>query len=162
MTDPLTPPTPQPIFRTQALSNARQRLHGEILLARPLAFYALTALFTAIAIGIVAFFVPFGYTRKTQVNGVVAATTGISRVVAGQAGTIVERRVSEGQAVEAGEVLFVLSSERSSTAENAVSALLEPQRKTQERASVSRTLQADPEVQWISSYPTRFSESRVR
>ncbi len=121
-----------PLFRQQALANTRQRLHGEILLARPLSFSALTTLFTAIAVGIVAFFVFFGYTRKVQVTGTIAPTAGISRVVSGQAGIIVERRVEEGQTIGAGDVLFVLSSERASTsrgeAEGAVSALLESRR----------------------------------
>jgi membrane fusion protein len=124
--------SPTPLFRQQALAAARHKLHGDILLARPVSFSVLTLLFAGIAVGIVAFFAFFGYTRKAQVVGVVAPSTGIARVVAGQAGTIVERRVQEGQTVTAGAVLFVLSSERASdargAAESAISALLESRR----------------------------------
>jgi membrane fusion protein len=130
-------PTPDtsartPLFRQQALDSARHKLHGEILLARPVSFSALTILFAGIAVGIIVFFALFGYTRKAQVVGVIAPSTGISRVVSGQAGTIVERRVEEGQTVAAGDVLFVLSSERASAtrgeAEGTISALMELRR----------------------------------
>ncbi len=133
-----TPPTcgptarPASLFRQQALDSARHKLHGDILLARPVSFSFLTLLFAGIAIGIVAFFALFGYTRKAQVVGVVAPSTGVARIVSGQAGTIVERRVQEGQSVPAGAVLFVLSSERASDtrgeAESAISALMETRR----------------------------------
>jgi membrane fusion protein len=136
-------PAPTPLFRQQALEHASQRLHGEILLARPLSYSALTLLFAAIAVGLVAFFVFFGYTRKVEVAGLIAPNTGISRVVASQAGTIVERRVEEGQTVAAGDVLFVLSSERASAsrgeAEGTISTLLESRREslTTERGQAS-------------------------
>ena len=125
-------PTRTPLFRQQALDSARHKLHGEILLARPVSFSVLTFLFSSIAVGIIVFFAFFGYTRKAQVVGLVAPSTGISRVVSGQAGTIVERRVQEGQTVSAGDVLFVLSSERASAtrgeAEGTISTLLESRR----------------------------------
>lgn len=124
--------TPAPIFRQQAVANVRQQLHGEILLARPLSFSALTLLFVAIAASIVAFFMLFGYTRKVQVVGTITPITGVSRIVATQPGIIVERKVVEGQPVAAGEVLFVLSSERVSAAlgdaEGAVSTALAARR----------------------------------
>ncbi len=125
-------PAPTPLFRQQALDSVRHKLHGEILLARPLSFSALTFLFAGIAVGIVVFFTFFGYTRNAQVPGLITPTTGIARVVAGQAGTIVERCVEEGQTVQAGTTLFVLSSERASAtrgaAEGSISALMEMRR----------------------------------
>lgn len=57
---------------------------------------------------------------------------GVIRVVPPQTGVVAERRVQEGQAVHAGDVLFVLSSERSSAtqgnAEQTISALLAARR----------------------------------
>jgi membrane fusion protein len=131
---PTSGPTarPPPIFRQQALDSARHQLHGEILLARPTSFSILTILFTGIAVAITLFFLSFSYIRKAQVVGMIAPSTGISRIVAGQSGIIVERRVEEGQTVPAGAVLFVLSSERASEArgdaEGTISALLEARR----------------------------------
>lgn len=111
--DSLTSDNRAPLFRRHALDNVRHRFRGEILLARPGSFSAPTSLFALVAICIAAF---FGHTRKAQVVGVVTLGTSIARVVAGQAGTIMERRVEEGQAVAAGTMLFVLSSERASDA----------------------------------------------
>ncbi len=59
-------------------------------------------------------------------------TAGIIKIVATQAGVITEMRAKEGQVVKAGEVLFVLSSERSSTnadsTERKISTLLRQRR----------------------------------
>src|SRR5438105_1708924 len=104
------------LFRQQALEHQRQKLYGTILLARPLSFSALTALFVAVAIAIVAFFFTFGFNRKATVPGVLLPDQGLVRIYPSQAGVVVERRVSDGQLVDYGDVLFVLSSERASSA----------------------------------------------
>jgi membrane fusion protein len=104
------------LFRQEALEHQRQKLHGTILLARPLSFSVLTALFVAIAVAVVAFFFLFGFSRKATVPGVLLPDQGLVRIYAPQAGVVVERKVSDGQVVAYGEVLFVLSSERASSA----------------------------------------------
>jgi membrane fusion protein len=64
-------------------------------------------------------FIVFGeYTRKARVVGFLAPSQGLVKVVATQAGTVVEKRVREGQAVKQGDVLFVLAAEQA-TLENA-------------------------------------------
>ncbi len=75
-------------------------------------------MFVIVAMSLVTFFVFFETTRKAQSQGVLLPTAGIIRVVSGQSGVIREKRVREGQAVRAGDVLFILSSERSSTVAN--------------------------------------------
>ncbi|KQU78373.1 MULTISPECIES: HlyD family secretion protein [unclassified Rhizobacter] len=121
-----------PLFREQALQRATDRSYGDILLTRPPSFALLTGLFTALAIAIVLFFAFFSYTRKAQVSGVILPSAGMIRVVAPQRGLIAERRVVDGQPVKAGDVLFVLSSERTTetqgNAEQAVSELLQSRR----------------------------------
>ena len=104
------------LFRKEALDHQRQKLHGTILLARPLSFTVLTALFVALAIAIVAFFLLFGFTRKATVPGVLLPDRGLVRIYPSQTGVVVERKVSDGQIVARGDVLFVLSSERASSA----------------------------------------------
>jgi len=104
------------LFRQEALDHQRQKLHGTILLARPLSFSVLTALFVAIAIAVVAFFFLFGFSRKATVPGVLLPDQGLVRIYPPQAGVVVERKVSDGQVVAYGDVLFVLSSERASSA----------------------------------------------
>lgn len=54
-----------------------------------------------------------GYTRKAAVSGVLVPDRGLIRMVPTQAGTVVERRATEGQSVHAGEVLFVLALDNS-------------------------------------------------
>ncbi len=148
MPDHPTPDIPSrtPLFRQQALDSARHKLHGEILLARPVSFSVLTFLFVGITVGIVVFFTLFGYARKAQVVGMIVPSTGISRVVSGQAGTIIERRVEEGQTVVTGDVLFVLSSERTSATrgetEGTISTMLESRRENLETERGLASMQA--------------------
>src|SRR5262252_9441815 len=117
------------LFRQEALDHQRQKLHGTILLARPLSFTALTALFAAVAVAVVAFFFLFGFSRKATVPGVLLPDQGLVRIYPSQSGVVVERRVSDGQIVAQGDVLFVLSGERASSArgetQSAISKALE-------------------------------------
>lgn len=121
-----------PLFRSEALEHAKAKPYGTILLARPVSHLVLTVLFAAFALLLVGFFANFSYTRKAKVPGVLLPSQGLIRVVPMQAGQIVDRRVQEGQAVRAGDVLFVLASERSSAtqgnAEENISALLQQRR----------------------------------
>jgi membrane fusion protein len=108
------------------------RQYGTVILTRSLSQRFLTLFFVLIAIGIIAFFVFFGTTRKAQSQGVLLPTAGVIRIVPTQIGIVTEVRVKEGQQVRAGDVLFVLSSERSSgsaeSTQKAVSALLQSRR----------------------------------
>lgn len=101
------------LFRLQAVEFQQQRLHGAIVLAGSVPALWLTLLFGAIGLALVALFCLAGLERKEAVSGIVMPAAGLARVSAPQAGVITERRVEEGQAVAAGDVLFVLSSERS-------------------------------------------------
>src|SRR5258706_14884236 len=104
------------LFRQEALDHQRQKLHGTILLARPLSFTVLTAFFVAVAVAVAAFFFLFGFNRKATVPGVLLPDQGLVRIYPTQTGVVVERKVSDGQIVSQGDVLFVLSSERASSA----------------------------------------------
>ncbi|MGH8509610.1 MAG: HlyD family secretion protein [Gammaproteobacteria bacterium] len=120
------------MFRPQAIAHAGTRSYGAVLLARPVSYSYLTLLFVIVGAGIVAFLVLFSYTRKAHVPGVLLPAKGLIRVLPAQAGVIAERRAHEGQAVKTGDVLFVLTSERASSAhgnvERAISSLLQSRR----------------------------------
>lgn len=124
--------SPLPLFRQQAVDHISVRQYGAVLLTRAFSHTVLTALFVAIALAIVAFFILFNTTRKAQCEGVLLPTAGVIRILPTQTGIIQEVRVKDGQAVRAGDVLFVLSSERSSTSTDAtqksISALLQRRR----------------------------------
>ena len=66
------------------------------------------------ATAFIAFAVWGEYTRKVHVNGYLAPTQGFVKVYAQSVGTIAERRVTEGQTVKKGDVLYVLSLDRGS------------------------------------------------
>lgn len=121
----------RPLFRSEALEHVKARQYGTVILASPVSHRILTALFVSIALCIIGFFILFSTTRKAQGTGVLLPTAGVIRVTPVQGGVITEKRVKEGQAVKAGHVMFVLSSERSSASsestEKTISALLERQ-----------------------------------
>jgi membrane fusion protein len=102
----------RPLFRAEALDAQRQQWLGGVRLVRPLALSWVTTgvLCTVVAVG--AFLSLAQYTRKATVSGVLAPDLGLIRLVPSAAGTVVERRVAEGQAVRAGDVLFVLAVDR--------------------------------------------------
>lgn len=122
------------MFREEAIQAQRARGTGEILLAQGVSATALTLLFAGIAASIIAFLAFASVTRKENVPGVITPSKGMIRVVPMQAGVIAQRQVQDGQLVHAGDVLFVLSSDRSSAtrgdAGRAVSDLIEAQRRS--------------------------------
>lgn len=129
---PKSAPGVQPLFRVQALEHAGSRQFGTVVLTQSLSHRVLTGLFLLLGGAIVAFFVFFSTTRKAQCQGLLLPTTGVLRIIPSQAGVITEVRVKEGQVVQKGDVLFVLSSEHSSSSvsstQQAVSSLLQSRR----------------------------------
>lgn len=89
-----------------------------MILARPISHTFLTIFFVLIAASIVVFFALFSTTRKAQCEGRLLPIAGVIQIIPSQTGVITSKRVSEGQIVKAGEVLFVLSSERSSSTDD--------------------------------------------
>ncbi|WP_346768165.1 HlyD family secretion protein [Janthinobacterium lividum] len=112
-----------------------------MILTRPVSY-----LFLAITISIIAFFIFFSTTRKAQSQGMLLPTSGVIRIIAAQAGVIAAVRVKEGQAVHAGDVLFVLSGERSSanagSPQEVVSTLLRSRRDSYDAELKQSSLQS--------------------
>jgi membrane fusion protein len=125
-------PKIRPLFRPQAIEHVRTQQYGTVILARAFSHRFLTALFILIAGALIAFFALFSTTRKAQTQGLLVPSTGVIKVLPSQNGVLTARRVREGQAVQAGDILFVLSSERSSAsagdAQKAISTLLQSRR----------------------------------
>ncbi len=105
-------PSGRPLFRQQALVHLSTKQYGTVILARSFSFRFFTLFFVAIALGIICFFALFSTTRKAQTSGVLLPSAGVIKVVAVQGGVVVEKRALEGQVVKAGQVLYVLRSER--------------------------------------------------
>ncbi len=102
----------RPLFRPMVLEAQRELELGSVLLVQPVSTKVLTLTAIAIAIGLIGFSFWGAYTRKAHVRGFLAPTSGLVKVYSREAGTIVERRVSEGQRLSRGDVLFVVSMER--------------------------------------------------
>ena len=94
------------------LEGQRVRSLGDILLT-PRAPVSLLV-FGAALIGVaVVLFLFFGtYTRRATVTGQLLPSAGVIRVHTPQAGVVMSKKVTEGQSVRKGDVLYILSSDR--------------------------------------------------
>jgi membrane fusion protein len=101
-----------PLFRREAIEAHRQQWMGEVRLVRPVSMSVLVLLLVAVAIAVGCWLVLGEYTRKAHVRGVLVPDRGWIRLVSPQVATVAERRVTQGQVVHAGDVLFVLSLEQ--------------------------------------------------
>ncbi|MFO1326374.1 MAG: HlyD family efflux transporter periplasmic adaptor subunit [Rubrivivax sp.] len=101
----------RPLFRDEALQ-AQGSWLGRVQLVRPLSLDVLSLGVLAAALLVAAFLIVAQYTRKTTVDGALVPDRGLIRLVPAEAATVIQRHVAEGQAVQAGETLFVLALER--------------------------------------------------
>ena len=98
--------TEQPLFRSAAVAARKRDDHGAIVLARPTSFAFLAACAGLVASGLAAFAGLASYTAHTTLRGRIVPERGVIEVASPQAGTIVEKRVREGEPVAAGDVLL--------------------------------------------------------
>lgn len=99
------------LFRRAALQARADSLHGSPLDAGAPPTVWLVAGVVLASLLLLAFTGATHYTRKAHVSGFLAPTRGLIKVFTPQAGTVLERRVGEGQAVRRGDVLMVVTSE---------------------------------------------------
>ncbi|MTV40669.1 HlyD family secretion protein [Duganella radicis] len=102
------------LFRPEAVAHKNQRLHGTVVLANTWSHVALTIFFCAIVIALIVFACYHGFTRKETVDGVVVPDLGVIRLVAPQSGVITSIQAKEGDLLQVGAPVFVLTSERTS------------------------------------------------
>jgi membrane fusion protein len=100
------------IFRPEVSTVDRKRWLGVILLAQPVSalFYAIFSFGIALSIALALYFVE--YTRKERVTGFVALDKGSAKVYPSSAGIVVKKAFYEGDLVKAGQVLYAISTER--------------------------------------------------
>lgn len=132
-----------PLFRAEAMQEQQDRWLGPILLEHRLTpVYVLSAI--VIVMIAVSLLVSMGtYTRKARVNGWLVPEAGLIRVVAPFAGVVTRLHVTEGQAVEKGDPLVVVSAELTNESGGKLGAVVI--RSLEERRQVEvrqRTLQA--------------------
>lgn len=117
------------LFRKEVLDARRDTGFGHVSMAPPISFTVWCVMAALVAGGIVALLVFGQYTKRTRVVGITVPAAGVLKLTTPQPGIVIERRVEEGQPVHAGQVMFVLSSERMTDAtgrqRGAQSAILE-------------------------------------
>lgn len=89
------------LFRQEAIDAQRDKLFGEVSLARPVPLWVFTLLAIAFAAGLVAFLVWGAYARRERVDGYLALDAGAARVQTTEAGVVVDLYVKEGDEVAA-------------------------------------------------------------
>lgn len=102
-----------PLFRPEAVQAQTGTGLGEIILSQPLSARLLSAISLFIALSAIVFLFVGQYTRRVRVEGFLLPEQGVLRIVPPQTGIVRELRVREGDIVSKGDVLYVLSSERS-------------------------------------------------
>lgn len=106
------------LFRQAAMDAQRHQSIGRIVLVRPVTFTFLTALGVAIALLLLTFLALGQYTKRAHVQGLLVPEAGLIHVDAPASGLVEQQKVREGQSVQAGQVLFVLNTERQMGAAN--------------------------------------------
>jgi membrane fusion protein len=137
------------IFRPEVAEAQRQSWLGQVQLVRPLSLTLLTS-GAVLALALVIAFLFFGeYTRKARIGGVLVPDLGVIRLVPPVQGRVLERHVQEGQAVRAGEVMFVLALEGSTLStevQERVQRSLQDRQRSLEDAARQQALLAEGEM----------------
>lgn len=102
------------LFREEVRAAQTAQWLGSVRLHRPFSFSVITGAALGVALLLVAFAAWGEVNRKAHLTGLLVPTLGTLNITAPQSGTIAQLKVTEGQTVQAGDVLLVLNAEHSS------------------------------------------------
>lgn len=114
----------EPLFRPEVLEAKRRSWLGGISLAQPLSLWLLTGFAILAATAIVLFLVFGEYTRRSRVVGQLVPDLGLATVIAPVAGVVTQPMPREGEQVERGRSLVVISTPRATTVSGDMTAAL--------------------------------------
>ena len=97
------------LFRINAVKGQSSRLDGEVLIARPVSSYVLFSSLVIIILVAIVFLVNAQFHRKEAVMGYLSPRKGTSKILAPSAGVVSELLVNNGQLVQAGEPLALVT-----------------------------------------------------
>lgn len=169
------PEAPQPpqrparsLFRQEAIDAQREKLLGELSVARPVPMWVFTALAVSFAGICVAFAFLGEYTRRERVEGFLAGDAGAARILSPEAGTVTQLLVKEGDEVEAGRPIARLKLEHSpmggSTSEQVEQQLLNRQHGVESEQTQARLMgeqQLVQEHKRIDDLTKEFEQARA-
>lgn len=137
------------LFRPEVAEAHRQNWLGQVQLVRPPSLSLLTIAVLVVLALVLAFLFIGEYTRKARISGVLVPDLGVIRLVPPVQGRVLERHVSEGQAVRAGDLMFVLTLEGStlsSEVQQRVQRSLQERQRSLEDAARQQALLAEGEL----------------
>jgi len=123
------------LFRSEVLQQRQAQWLGSIRIARPPSFAWVTGVTLLLALVLASFATRGEVTRKARMPGFLVQGAGLISVSAPQAGEVAELLVREGQAVQKGQPLMRLKTERLLT-QRGDAAPLNAQALAQRRASL--------------------------
>ena len=100
------------LFRQQVLDAQSAQYLGGIRIGRNPRHATVAAVALLLASALVAFAVWGQVTRKARIPGLLVSALGTLQLSAAAAGTVVQRKAAEGDFVQAGQVLFILGTDR--------------------------------------------------
>lgn len=117
----------QELFRREALEARRTSWLGAISLAQPPRLWLLTLMAVLSALAIGAFLAMGTYTRRSTVTGQLVPTQGLATVLAPATGVVGQMEASEGQRVETGQALAIVTVPRATPSAGDTQTALESQ-----------------------------------
>ena len=97
------------LFRPEVLESRQRQWLGGIRLMQPVPLQLMTVFAVFAAVAVISFLSVGQYTRKARLVGHLVPDAGVVRLVAPQLATVLESHATEGRAVRAGDLLYVLS-----------------------------------------------------
>jgi len=122
------------LFRQEAIDHQRFRIWGEVAIALPNSYALVTGFIALSVLAMMLFIASQNYARKEHAAGFLVPTEGIARITPPRSGTISAVQVSEGQHVERGATLLIVTdAETSERGENIDDAKAERLREQRDR-----------------------------
>ena len=100
------------LFRSEVTAAHSQQWMGAIRLAQPIYAWLIALVAAAVTLALIAYITVGSITKKARITGLTIPVSGSVSVIAPTTGLIQKVLVTEGQAVQAGQALFELSTER--------------------------------------------------
>lgn len=97
------------LFRINAVKGQSSRLDGEVLIARPVSSYVLFSSLLIIILVAIVFLVNAQFHRKEAVIGYLSPSEGTSKILAPSSGVVSQLLVNNGEFVQAGEPLALVT-----------------------------------------------------
>ncbi|MDP5133934.1 MAG: HlyD family efflux transporter periplasmic adaptor subunit [Paraglaciecola sp.] len=99
----------QGLFRANAVKQQSARLDGDVIIAQPLSSTVLTTILLCVVVAILVFLSVTSFNRKETVTGYLKPDIGLAKVMSSRAGVIQQVFVEDGQQVQAGDRLALVT-----------------------------------------------------